>query len=334
VDTTITGLREALAKATERLPAEQAEFEAKRDRMVRVAHSRGTNNSIGSSLDDLLEEFDLPRRGEAVTMFGILMVSEPIDPSQTAGFYTSGSNYVYTQPGTRASWPVAFEHLTNVPQGSTCACERSVDVLVKDYITSNFGATRAANMHYQIGAVNCGASGGCVNGERRRYDASQGDHGVDWSSKPVIVHTPPAPPAPAPAGITPQVGETWYMVGNDTHDTGCHDGEPVVILSTTYRIGVPLQVRRVNGGDEWELHLNEVRATATVSDDPNRTPQVGETWYLHTAHTFGASNTTNEPVTIVSITGDDHYNVRRADDREGYARWYFRREHLHSAPSA
>lgn len=253
VDQTITALGITLQRATERLATEEAEFIAKRDKMVEVAHRRGTANSIGTSLDDLLEEFDLPRRPERVYLRGLLMISAPVNRSLDH-VTTDTGQYLYWTPGMRVQTPVAMDYVMNRPADVDCACDAPLDG-VREWLRSYYGEVNAASMSFQIGRTFCGVDD-CPNRAGAAYpDPSQAAL-VDWSTIPShrVVEQPPVP-----VPEVPQPGETWYMAGNDLNGSSSIEGEPVTI-NRVVRPG-QFNVTRVSTGRSWIMNTRHLRPT-------------------------------------------------------------------------
>jgi hypothetical protein len=254
VNGTIATLTTTLERATARLTLEEEEYNAKRDRMVAVAHQRGNDNSIGEALDDLLEEFGLPRRPQRGYLRCVLMVNAPVNQSGET-IMTDTNQYVYRTDQVRVSWPVVADHTGSMREGDTCLCDNAEEN-IRVWLEGSFGEAAARTMHFQIGDPFCGIDA-CPNRPGRRYpDLSDT---IAWHEKPMHVVTEVTASDATPTG-EPRVGETWYMVGNNTYGTNCRDGEPVMVTGIDGRHFI---AQRQNGSRAaWRLLPEHIRPVA------------------------------------------------------------------------
>ena len=255
VNGTISALTLTLERATARLATEEEEYNAKRDRMVTVAHQRGNDNSIGEALDDLLEEFGLPRRPQRAYLRCVLMVNAPVNQSGDT-IMTDTNQYVYRNDQVRVSWPVVADHVGNLREGDTCLCDNA-DETIRGWMVAYYNEAASRTMRFQIGTNYCGIDD-CPNRAGMQYPDVSHAARVDWTTKPIHA-VAAADPAAVPER-TPVAGETWYMVGNDTYGTSSRDGEAVTI--TRYENDRSIYVNRVSRGTGWVLHREHIRPTA------------------------------------------------------------------------
>jgi hypothetical protein len=154
VTETISALTITRDRAIARLGAEEEAYLTKRNRMVRIAHDRGTANSIGSALDDLLEEFDLPRRGPSGYLRALVMVYSPVTDSTRTRLTLASGGSVYVNERTRVGWPLGVDHSTSSTSEETCLCDDPVE-RVRSYLQAAYGNDVANQMTFQIGAIGC-----------------------------------------------------------------------------------------------------------------------------------------------------------------------------------
>lgn len=154
VDATIAALRVTLDRATARLGDEEREYNAKRDAMVEVAHRRGTENSIGEALDDLLEEFGLARRAWRGTFRALIQVTGQVNPRGAGVSLASGVTMYPTHHMTVTS-PFGASVEATIPDGHEgCACDFAADN-IRRWLRENYGAPTAETMRFRVGRMYC-----------------------------------------------------------------------------------------------------------------------------------------------------------------------------------
>lgn len=193
-DEAITILSGTLRAAQSRLEMEEHEYNKKRDRMVRVAHQRGTDNSIGSALDDLLEEFGLPRRPYRGMLEFVLRLDYPVTGIPDSGrLQTTGTNRLYWQEGMRVTFPLTGSVYAFLYEG-TCLCDNAFEP-IRQWAQEYTGEAVGAEALFQYTHLTC-QHPDCPNRPVRRsasrLPAAQRQQ-IDWSgvpSHPVRVVTP------------------------------------------------------------------------------------------------------------------------------------------------
>lgn len=166
IDTTILHLGGMVRAAESRLEMEAHEYAAKRDRMVKVAHKRGTDNGIGSALDDLLEEFGLPRRPWRGTLQALVQMEFVVDDWRGGQVRTAGGRRdLYHVAGTRVLQPYSVYHDAHLYEG-VCLCEHA-EGPINEWIVNAFGADNLAGARYRVALPSCGHND-CPNAENRR----------------------------------------------------------------------------------------------------------------------------------------------------------------------
>jgi hypothetical protein len=256
VNGTITSLTATLERATARLGLEEEEYNAKRDRMVAVAHQRGNDNSIGVALDDLLEEFGLPRRPVRGSLRALVMVTAPVSTTGET-IMTDSSQYVYRNENVRVSWPVEMDYTASMREGDTCLCDNE-GAIVRDWVRSYYGEPAHRTMSVQVGPTHCSIDD-CPNrsGMIRPSTARAGT--IAWHERPVYPFVDPEAAAAPEAERTPVRGETWYMAGDNLYGTSSREGEAVTI--DRYASPTSIYVTRVSRATGWVLHREHIRPT-------------------------------------------------------------------------
>lgn len=187
---TITELTTARDRAQLRLTEEAEAYTSKRDRMVRVAHQKATRNSIGSALDDLMEEFGLPRRGYRGYAYGVIRIHAPLHESTVTSarrtLMMSAGAYVPMSATTQVSWVASFDGYGAAAQAEEhCLCD-SIERTARDWIVDSYGAEQAASLSFQIGHASCDSSV-CPNGDSGgRAHRCDRDETIDWADKPML----------------------------------------------------------------------------------------------------------------------------------------------------
>lgn len=192
VERTIASLTTQVEQARERLVTEAADYTAKRDHMVQVAHQRGTANSIGSALDDLLEEFDLPRRRPSGWFRALVRVEMPFTNNGGSAVTLDNGQYVYPVQG-RLSFLLSMEYTLNMtPDSETCLCDDPV-AAVRTWLPYYYGTAvvAAGGVTFQIAEDTCCGISGCPS-PRMQFDARTAI--VDWATRPIHHLTPPVTP--------------------------------------------------------------------------------------------------------------------------------------------
>lgn len=186
VDGTIAALNATLTAARERLASEEAEYTAKRDAMVSTAHRLGTRNGIGPALDDLLEEFGLPRRRPLGTLSVVLLVSGPLRHTST-GYTLHNGTAVYHTPSfaPRLTWPLTVGFDTQLPEGASHLCEDPVP-LVREWLSTYYGEAAARPFTFQIGRTYCDSETGAFDCEHDEFPVTEQQAAdIDWTTIPV-----------------------------------------------------------------------------------------------------------------------------------------------------
>lgn len=166
---TIDALTTARDRAITRLADEEAAYNNKRDRMVATAHARGTNNSIGRALDDLLIEFGLPGRGEEGYFRALVRIT-----GRSSEEYVTlpGGATVYGERRAGAplsvQWVLGAEVRTNALSTHTCLCD-SAAMRVQEWIVTYYGAAGSRDIEsFQIGDMSCSLTS-CTHERDRRF---------------------------------------------------------------------------------------------------------------------------------------------------------------------
>lgn len=153
----LANVQQQVASLTTTREQEAAAFEARKAQVVRVAHSLGTTHGIGEPLDDLLEEFGLPRRGHVRDSRAAVVVFLRAAASGPAVTLAGGSGYLYPNENTVLSVPYLWTgRAATLNGGPDCACSQITDNLMR--WVRDAWPTSAPTAHLQIGAVSCEGS--------------------------------------------------------------------------------------------------------------------------------------------------------------------------------
>lgn len=229
---------------------EAAAFEARKAEIAAVATELGNENSIGSELDDLLEEFGLPRRPQRFYTQVSAMIYLPTSENRQDIVLHGDRNYRATR--TTVSRGLWWTGALDSSPDESCSCGNAERALM-DWVEESYGIEIARRSFIQIGGQRCEGV------DCEQVGDLNTDPGVPFPGVPMVAWAP-APGATPPPPIEPSVGETWYMVGNDTYGTSSRDGDPVVIE----RVSGP-RTFTVHPADRpdvtWTLRRVHIRAT-------------------------------------------------------------------------